>query len=243
MDDLGFKGDAMLTVVVIAVLALVVLGLVFAFAAGRTGASSTAIPDRRYRRAVSGLATHSIRPERERLPTSEVPGRARREAGRYGANFVIGGLFCYAILARALVTTPATSDPAIPEMLVGGIIGVLLAWTLPLTPTRSPTRASLPRRSIWSLAVPGQERPDRELLVLHLRNPLVFVLAHVPYFVTLFALYLNRPTSLAVAQPVTGLVWLVIFGGFGALGTFQTGWGVQILQVWRSLRQETPVAV
>lgn len=166
----------------------------------------------------------------------EVRWRIRNDAGRSGAYFLLTGIFVYGILARALSSVPHAADASIPGMLLGGLAGLVVAWRFPFSPSRSISPLDPSRRSMWSGALPPRERSARDLLV-RFRNLRVFELVHAPYFAILLGHYLTTSTVDRVL-PVSDLAWLAILTVGGFAGTWQTGWSIQILEVWWALGRD-----
>jgi hypothetical protein len=230
-----------LVFVLVVILFLLVFGLVFAWAIARSRASASIYRDRDGALEGAHLNAFSAEGNQSELASPNEPWRTRKEAGRYSARLLVEGIFIYVVLGRALIVMPQVADSAIPEMFIGGVVGLLLSWRFPIpfNPTGSvrtshPFRSNLPPSTVRS-----DRRRGRELL-LRLRNPLVFVLAHVPYFAILLAVHLAGLSALSVGPTEVGLEWRVIFGGLGLVGLFATGCGVQMLNVWWSLRHEQP---
>lgn len=158
----------------------------------------------------------------------------RGGAARLGAYFICLGIFIYAVLARALTGVPEAAYPAIPAMLLGGLVGFVVAWRFPFSPTRSVAINDASLRDVRRYPPTQRERLGREIL-FRIRSLKVFVAVSAPYFVVLLVLFVKR-LSTSPGIPYSGNVaWLIILGGLGLVGTLPLGWGIQIIEVWFAL--------
>lgn len=159
------------------------------------------------------------------------------EAFRTGASFVAWSGLAYFLVMRTLIRDPQVSDPAIPGIIGGGVIGLAIALRFPYNPTRDKIRPDPIDRGPPARIADLHAKRGHDLL-LRLRTPWIIVAVHLPYCAMLVAVYLTSPASLRVLASVTSWAYLIVFMIVGSAGPLASGWGLQILQVWSALRRQ-----